>query len=219
MRTAHTATIRSYVLRQRHITRAQRRAWEQHADCYVVSPVNFGGWATAFGRSAPLVVEIGSGNGEATAAMAAADVGRNYIAYEVHFPGVGALIKRLVEGKVTNVRIMHADAVATLPMMFADDSVAVFNIFFPDPWHKKKHHKRRLLSPATLTLLVQKLAVGGDLHFVTDWQPYAEYAAKCFAAEKQLIAAPPPPRATTAFETRAIVAGRAVHTFYFRKCE
>lgn len=218
-------TIRSYVRRQGRISKAQRRAWQQHAATYLLpdsagstEPLDAAGWAEVFGgQQAPLVVEIGSGYGEATAAMAAADAARHYIAFEVHYPGIGALLKRLAEGGIDNVRIVHADAVPAIARLLADGSVSAFNIFFPDPWRKKRHHKRRLISPPFLSLLLAKLALGGGVHFVTDWHPYAQAAAEVFAAAPALAAAPPPPRARTGYEARAQAASRAVHEFYFVK--
>ena len=214
-------TVRSYVRRSGRMTKAQRRALDEYAARYLVSPDGFSApadeaaWAKVFARRAPLVVEIGSGYGEATAAMAAADSSRNYIAFEVHTPGVGALMNRLAQNEVTNVRIVPADATAAIAGIVADSAVSAFNIFFPDPWRKRRHHKRRLLCPAVLALLLTKLRPGGSIHFVTDWQPYAQAAERVFAAATALIACLPQPRAVTAYEQRARAAGREIYEFYF----
>ena len=211
--------IRSYVLRQGRITQAQQRAWQEHSARYVLPEFpDLPDWQAIFGRRTTQVVEIGCGYGETTCALAKANPQIDYIAFEVHRPAVGALMNRLAAAEIENVRIANTDALATIAEWFEDESVAAFNIFFPDPWRKKKHHKRRLIRPEVLSLLLSKLVPQGGVHFVSDWQHYAESAAAVFAATPALCPAPPPSRGgITRFEARAIAAGRAVHEFYFVK--
>lgn len=212
-------SIRSYVLRQGRITKAQQRAWRDHADTYLISAERAppGGWVQVFGRAAPLVVEIGCGYGEATAALAAAQPQVNYLALEVHTPGIGALMKQLARAQLGNVRIARADALRVLPHLLATGSVAGFNVFFPDPWHKKKHHKRRLMRAAVVEMLARRLAPGGGIHMVTDCASYAAQAQEVLAAQDGLLAAAAPPRMPTGYERRAVAAGRAVYELYYRK--
>lgn len=218
---ADNTLIRSYVRRKGRITRAQQRALHDYADRYLITrdcftaPADEAAWASFFDRQAPLVVEIGSGYGEATAAMAAAGGDRNYIAFEVHQPGIGALMNRLARDDIANVRIVPADALETIGSVFTAATVSAFNIFFPDPWRKRKHHKRRLLRPAVLSLLLAKLRPGGNVHFVTDWQHYAQTAARVFAAAPALAPARPPPHPPTAYEQRARRAGREIYELFF----
>ena len=124
--------------------------------------------------------------GQATAAIATARPDVDFIGIEVHEPGVGALLKHIDEARISNVRIVQHDAVPVLEQMIAPASLAGVNVFFPDPWHKKKHHKRRLVQPAFVALLASRLAPGGALHCATDWQPYAEQMLAVLAAEPML---------------------------------
>ena len=182
-----------------------------------------GGAAAAFGRGAPLVVEIGFGMGAATAAIAAAHPDTNYLGIEVHPPGVGALLKEIGERSLDNVRIVQDDAVEVLERMVAPDSLAGVNIFFPDPWHKNRHQKRRLIQPPFVRLLASRLASGGILHCATDWQPYAEQMLAVLAAESSLVngsdgyAPRPPMRPLTKFEQRGLDRGHGVWDLVFTK--
>lgn len=167
--------IRSFVLRQGRFTPAQQRAfdeaWPRFGLDYTGTPRDFD---AAFGRAAPRVLEIGFGNGEALRFAAKQDPSRDYIGIEVHAPGVGRLLNALAEDGSDHVRIYHHDAVEVLENEIADASLDEIRIYFPDPWHKKRHHKRRLVQPAFANLIVSKLAPGGRLHLATDWQDYAE---------------------------------------------
>lgn len=211
--------VRSFVLRQGRWTRAQRRAWEMLRGRFLVGAEEMaeGGWAAVFGRAAPLVVEIGCGYGEATAAMAAVEAGCDVVAFEVHAPGVAALMLRLEAEGLTNVRVVRADAVRVLSGVVADGGVAGVRVFFPDPWPKKRHHKRRLVNEEAVALWWRKLEVGGGVHFVTDWAEYAEWVEEVFAAHGGFAVASPPARARTGYEARAARAGRAVYEGYFVK--
>ncbi|HRN61723.1 MAG TPA: tRNA (guanosine(46)-N7)-methyltransferase TrmB, partial [Luteimonas sp.] len=167
--------IRSFVLRQGRFTEAQQRAfdelWPRYGLDYAGTPRDFD---AAFGRSAPCVLEIGFGNGDALRFAAARDPDRDHVGIEVHAPGVGRLLNALAADGIANVRLYHHDAVEVLQHEIADGSLDEIRIYFPDPWHKKRHHKRRLVQPAFAALLVRKLATNGRLHLATDWQDYAE---------------------------------------------
>ena len=180
--------------------------------------------AALFGRAAPLVVEIGFGMGSATAAIAAAAPDRDFLGIEVHPPGVGALLQRIDEGALGNVRIVQHDAVEVLERMIAPASVAAVHIFFPDPWPKKRHHKRRLIQPPFVRLLASRLAAGGTLHCATDWLPYAEQMLAVLSAEPTLanaagagFAARPATRPLTKFEQRGLARGHGVRDLLFTK--
>ncbi|MDQ3494350.1 MAG: tRNA (guanosine(46)-N7)-methyltransferase TrmB [Pseudomonadota bacterium] len=167
--------VRSFVLRQGRFTPAQQRAfadsWPRFGLDYLGTPLDFD---AVFGRTAKRVVEIGFGNGEALRYAAAHDPGRDYIGIEVHAPGVGRLLNALAEDGSDHVCVYRHDAVEVLTHEIVDGGLDEIRIYFPDPWHKKRHHKRRLLQPAFAELLVRKLAPDGRLHLATDWQDYAE---------------------------------------------
>ncbi len=165
----------------------------------------------AFGRAAPLVVEIGSGTGEATAAMAAADPARDVLAVEVHVPGVAALLRRLEEQGLRNVRVAEADGLHVLREVVAPSSLDEVRVFFPDPWPKAKHVKRRLVDAAFLELVASRLRPGGRLHVATDWTAYAEQVHAVVAASPDLavVSTGRGARPSTRFEARGVAAGRA----------
>ena len=160
-----------------------------------------------YGRTAPLVLEIGSGMGEATAAMAAADPDRDVLAVEVHTPGVGALLRRVQELGLTNVRIAEADGLDVLRARSAG-SLDEVRVFFPDPWPKARHHKRRLVSPGFAELVADRLRPGGRLHVATDWPSYAEQARQVLSARWDLVDTDRGSRPVTRFEQQARDAGR-----------
>ena len=178
---------------------------------------------TEFGRAAPCVLEIGFGMGAATAAIAQALPGTDFIGVEVHAPGVGALLKLIGENSLSNLRIVQHDAVEVLEHMIAPGSLAGANIFFPDPWHKKRHHKRRLVQPAFAALLATRLAPGGTLHCATDWEPYAQQMLEVLSAEPALcntaegFAPRPAQRPLTKFENRGLLRGHDVWDLVFVK--
>jgi tRNA (guanine-N7-)-methyltransferase len=218
---SHRRPVRSYVLRGGRMGTGQVRALEQLAPKYVVpfapAPLDRG---ALFGRDAPLVVEIGFGMGHATAEIAAAQPGTDFLGIEVHVAGVGALLKRIGEGGLSNLRIVQHDAVEVLREMIAPDALAGVNVFFPDPWHKKRHHKRRLIQPPVVALLASRLAPGGVLHCATDWQPYAEQMLEVLSAEPLLVntcasgyAPRPEHRPLTRFEQRGQALGHGVWVF------
>ena len=179
-----------------------------------------------FGRVAPLIVEIGFGMGEATAAIAQVLGDKNFIGIEVHTPGVGALLKLIGENDIHNLRIIQHDAVEVLTQMIADNSLAGLHIFFPDPWPKKRHHKRRLIQPALVKLLVQKLAIGGYIHLATDWQEYAQQMLEVLGNETMLrnsiapgegYAPRPHYRGSSSFERKGLAKGHGVWDLVFTK--
>ncbi len=179
--------------------------------------------AATFGRSAPVVLEIGFGMGGATAEIAQTLPDHDFIGCEVHEPGVGALLKLIDEKQIGNIRIVQHDAVEMLRDMVGEGVLAGVHIFFPDPWHKKRHNKRRLIQPAFVAQLVQHLAPGGYLHCATDWQPYAEQMLEVLSAEPQLqntaagYADKPAYRPLTKFEARGLRLGHGVWDLVFRK--
>ncbi len=216
--------IRSYVVRAGRMGTGQQRALAELSPRFVL-PFAAGraDFATAFGRSAPLVVEIGFGMGDATAQIATARPETDFLGIEVHPPGVGALLQRIDERGLGNVRIVQHDAVDVLEQMVAPASLAGVHVFFPDPWHKKRHHKRRLIQPPFVALLASRLAPGGYLHCATDWQPYAEQMLEVLSAEPQLAnrfdgyAPRPDYRPLTKFENRGLRLGHGVWDLVFER--
>ena len=174
--------IRSFVRREGRITPAQQRALQEYWPRFGVDAAVPLDLATLFPAPAPTFLEIGFGNGEALAAAAQAQPGHNFIGIEVHRPGVGNLLRILAANELTNVRVFCADAVAVLRDALPPASLAGAFIFFPDPWHKSRHHKRRLVQPEFVSLLATRLEVGAVLHLATDWRDYAEHMLAVFAA-------------------------------------
>jgi tRNA (guanine-N7-)-methyltransferase len=216
--------IRSYVLRQGRFSRGQQRAYAEllprFGIPYGAAPLDF---ARTFGRVAPVVAEIGFGMGETTARIAAENPHLDYLAIEVHAPGVGSLLKQLEAQGLTNVRIVRHDAVEVLRDMVPAASLAAIHVFFPDPWPKKRHHKRRLLQPAFAALAASRLAPGGQLHVATDWQEYAEEVLALLAATPGLantadaFAPRPSTRPETKFERRGLKLGHGVWDLVFTR--
>jgi tRNA (guanine-N7-)-methyltransferase len=210
--------IRSYVLRQGRTTPSQQRALDEllprfgipYAEA-VIDP------RALFARTAPLVVEIGSGMGETTAAIAQQNPAVDFIAIEVHGPGVGSLLKQIDALGLTNLRLIRHDAVDVLQHMIADGALAGLHLFFPDPWPKKRHHKRRLVQPRFAALAARKLAPGGYVHAATDWPEYASQMEEVFAANPGFEKAPAPAkgRPVTKFERRGIGLGHPVRDLLF----
>ena len=207
--------IRSFVLRQGRITPAQQRALDQLLPRY---GVRFGE-TIASARRAPLVLEIGSGMGETTVAIAKAHPEADFVAVEVHAPGVGSLLNRIAAQALPNLRVVRHDAVEVLEHMVDDGSLAAIHLFFPDPWPKKRHHKRRLVQPEFAQLAARKLAPGGVLHAATDWPDYAEHIAAVLGAEPALEAASSgfAARPETKFESRGKRLGHPIRDLYFRR--
>ncbi len=178
--------IRSYVLRAGRLTRAQERALNELWPRYGIPAAEAGAGLLdldiVFGRKAPRILEIGIGNGAALLSMAAHDPGRDYLGAEVHAPGIGHCLLEIERLGLGNVRLFMEDAVGMLRDRLPDASLAGLHLFFPDPWHKKRHHKRRLVQAPFVALLSRKLAADGYFHVATDWPPYAEHIAAVLAA-------------------------------------
>ena len=216
--------IRSYVLRAGRVGSGQARALAeigpQYMRPYQPAVLDLDG---VFVRAAPRILEIGFGMGEGLAETAAAHPENDYLGVEVHTPGVGALLKQIGERGLTNVRVIQHDAVEVLTNMLAPDSLAGIHIFFPDPWHKKRHHKRRLIQSPLVRLLASRLQPGGYIHLATDWQDYAEQMLAVLAAEPLLqntvpdYAPRPGTRPLTKFEQRGISLGHGVWDLVFRR--
>jgi tRNA (guanine-N7-)-methyltransferase len=177
---------------------------------------------TAFPRSAPVVLDIGSGMGDTTADMAAADPERNYLAVEVHTPGIANLLALVYERGLSNVRVVRGDALE-LVRRLPEESLHAVQAFFPDPWPKARHHKRRLIQPAHVALLRSRLVRGGTLHCATDWTEYAEAMLAALAADPDLVnvydgfAPQGAHRPLTRYERRAMAAGRPIFDLVFRR--
>jgi len=215
--------IRSYVLRAGRVGSGQARALAELGPQFML-PYQAAvlDLDAAFGRAAtdshavPRILEIGFGMGEGLAEIAAAHPENDYLGVEVHTPGVGALLKQLGERGLTNVRVIQHDAFEVLTQMLKPESLAGIHIFFPDPWHKKRHHKRRLIQPSLVRLLAGRLAPGGYIHLATDWQDYAEQmlAVLSVAPQLQNTVADYAPRSDsgplTEFEQRGIRLGHGV---------
>jgi tRNA (guanine-N7-)-methyltransferase len=211
--------IRSFVLRAGRMGPGQQRALEALAPRFLL-PLDTD---AAFGRHAPVVLEIGFGMGDATAQIAAARPDTDFLAIEVHAPGVGALLKKIGEQQLGNLRLLQHDAVEVLEHMVAPGTLAGVHVYFPDPWHKKKHNKRRLIQPPLVALLASRLAPGGYLHCATDWQPYAEQMLEVLSAEPALTntaegyAPRPEWRPLTKFENRGLKLGHGVWDLVFTR--
>jgi len=219
-----TRPIRSYVLRQGRVSNAQARAHEtllpRYGIEYTGKPIDLG---AVFGRSAKTVLEIGCGMGETTAAIAAAHPESDFLGIEVHTPGVGSLLKLIDEGGLTNLRVIQHDAVEVLREMIAPASLDGAHIFFPDPWPKKRHHKRRLVQTDFVALLASRLKAGGYVHLATDWEEYAGQMLAVLSSEPELentaegYAPRPAYRPQTKFETRGLKLGHGVRDVVFKK--
>ena len=217
-------SIRSFVVRAGRLGPGQSRALAEWGPRYLLPyRCETLDLPAQFGRQAPVVLEIGFGMGDATAAIAQAQPQTDFLGVEVHTPGVGALLKRIGELGLTNLRVIQHDAVDVLLNMIAPDSLAGVHVFFPDPWHKKKHHKRRLIQPPFVALLAGRIAPGGYLHCATDWQPYAEQMLDVLSGQAGLCneaanyAPRPPHRPLTKFENRGLRLGHGVWDLVFRK--
>jgi tRNA (guanine-N7-)-methyltransferase len=216
--------IRSYVLRQGRFSPAQQRVRElllpRFGIPFAATPLDFD---FAFGRQAPRILEIGFGMGETTAAIAEAMPDHDFLAVDVHGPGVASLLKRIVERRLANVRVVEHDAVEVVAQMIPHGTLAGIHVFFPDPWPKKRHHKRRLLQPGFVHQLALRLEPDGYLHAVTDWQDYAAAILTTLAAESALrntaedYTKRPAYRPVTKFERRGLGLGHGVWDMVFER--
>ena len=221
---AHPRTVRTFVRRAGRTTTGQARAVETLGPRYLLSyapmPLDL---ASCFGRQAPTVLEIGFGMGEATAHIAGLMPDTNFLCCEVHEPGVGALLKRIGENALGNIRILQHDALEVVDQMLPLGSLAGIHIFFPDPWHKLRHNKRRLIQPPVVAKLAARLAPGAYLHCATDWEPYAHQMMTVLSAEPLLantapdFAPRPAYRPLTKFENRGLRLGHGVWDLVFTR--
>ena len=217
--------IRSFVLRQGRLTKGQARAletqWPKYGVEYSAQTIDLN---EIFGRKdSKKILEIGFGMGDATARIAQTLPGYDFLAVEVHTPGVGSLLKQIEELALTNIRIIQHDAVEVLQNVLVDSSLDGVHIFFPDPWHKKRHHKRRLIQAEFVKLLCRKLKPGGYIHMATDWQEYAEWCLDVLKAVPMLentavdYAGKPSYRPLTKFENRGLKLGHGVWDLVFMR--
>jgi tRNA (guanine-N7-)-methyltransferase len=219
--------IKTYVLRAGRMGPGQTRAFDQFGPHFLVPyQTERLDAATTFGRTAPLILEIGFGMGDATAKIAQTRADDNFLCCEVHAPGVGALLKRCGEEQIDNIRIVQHDAVEVMDHMLGENSLDGVHIFFPDPWHKSRHHKRRLIQSPFVNRLARHIKPGGYLHLATDWAPYAEQMLQVLSAETLLkntatdasgFAPKPSYRPLTKFENRGLKLGHGVWDLVFTK--
>jgi len=220
----HHNILRSFVLRQGRVSNAQRRAYETlFPDYGIPFTKNLLNFELIFGRDAPKYLEIGSGMGETTASIAKSHPQNDYLVIEVYTPGVGSLLKQIEEFKLTNIRIIQYDAVEVMNSMFPQEYLDGVHIFFPDPWPKLRHHKRRLIQPKFISLLCKHLKFDGYIHVATDWNNYADQILKVMNNESSLtnitrdFVPRPGYRPLTKFEQRGLRLGHKVWDLVFKK--
>jgi tRNA (guanine-N7-)-methyltransferase len=216
--------IRSFVTRAGRLSTGQAKALDAYGPQFLLpyqkAPLEL---AQAFGRTAPTVFEIGFGMGETSAKIAALMPEKNFIGVEVHTPGVGSLLKLIGEQGLTNMRLIQHDAFEVVTNMLPEASLAGIHVFFPDPWHKARHNKRRLIQPPFVALLASRLAPGGYLHCATDWEDYAVQMLEVLSGEPALkntadgYAPRPDYRPVTKFENRGLKLGHGVWDLVFTK--
>lgn len=220
----HFRRVVSFTSRGGRLNQVQRKAFEAHAGKWYLDAEAIGetvDGTAIFGRKAPLVIEIGSGMGESTVAMAADRPEINLLAVEVYKPGIAQTFHHMAKSDVDNVRVLRADAVPVLTDLVAPGSVDEIWLFFPDPWPKARHHKRRIVTPEFVTLVASRLRKGGTFRLATDWEPYAEQMLAACTPEKLLRnrhpgwAPRPEFRPLTRFERRGIAEGREIYDLEF----
>lgn len=221
---SHKRGIRSFVLRQGHLTPSQQKAIDEFMPVWGVDyQEDFLDLDAVFKRSAPKILEIGFGMGVATADIAAIMPEQDYLAIDVHAPGVGNLLKLIDEKSLTNLKVMRHDAVEVVENMIVDEGLDGIHVFFPDPWHKKRHNKRRLIQAPFVEKLLPKLKVGGYIHLATDWQEYAEQMLEVLSGFDCLentgvdYVEKPAYRPETKFEARGLRLGHGVWDLVFKR--
>lgn len=219
-------TIKSFVIRAGRMTHGQKQAietgWPQYGLEFQQGLLDY---SAIFKRNAPVTLEIGFGMGQSLCTMAEQAPEQDFIGIEVHKPGVGALITLLQEKQVTNVRVFNCDAIEVLNNSIADNSLDRLLLFFPDPWHKARHHKRRIVQPEFAALIRRKLKLGGIFHMATDWQPYAEHMLEVMQqaegysnlAQDNTYVPRPLERPKTKFEARGERLGHGVWDLKFQR--
>lgn len=218
-------TIRSFVRRAGRLTPGQKTAIDNLWSCYGIDPASeLLDFDKLFGRHGSTALEIGFGNGEALLSMALQECATNFIGVEVHPPGVGALLAKIEQQQLNNIRVIQADAMDILKRNIPNASLSAVYLFFPDPWHKKRHHKRRIVQPEFVQLLRRKLISGGVFHMATDWQDYAEHMLSTMEAAEGFInqagvgnySPKPSYRPTTKFEQRGTRLGHGVWDLIYK---
>ena len=222
----HRRTVKTYVMRSGRMTAAQERSYKELAPVWCIpfenKKLNF---IDVFGNTNPIIVEIGFGMGDATVKIAEQNPDINYLGIEVHKPGVGKVLSEIKKRELKNLFVIEYDALDVLDVMIGDNSVNGFHIFFPDPWHKKRYHKRRLVQRPKTDLFAQKLTPGGYIYFVTDIIDYAEFALEQLEQTPHLknkydgFAEPQTWRASTKFERKGIAADRKITEILFEKTD
>jgi len=218
-------TVRSFVLRQGRLTKSQAVALENEWPLYgVKSSEGELDFKKLFNNNSPVTLEIGFGDGVSLAAMAEQAPDKNFLGVEVHRPGVGRLLHLIKEKGLTNIRVMDEDAVEIIKNCVAESSLDCVQLFFPDPWHKKRHNKRRIVQPEFISLIASRLRKGGVFHLATDWQPYAEHMAELMLASAEFkslssgaYSQKPEERPTTKFENRGLKLGHGVWDLLFER--
>ncbi|MEE9309626.1 MAG: tRNA (guanosine(46)-N7)-methyltransferase TrmB [Cocleimonas sp.] len=218
-------TVRSFVLRQGRLTRGQEQAIENVWPVYGIDKGDTSlDMSVLFQREAPVTLEIGFGDGVSLAEMAQSAPEKDFIGVEVHRPGVGRLLHLINEQALTNVRVMDDDAVEIIKNRIPEQSLDRVQLFFPDPWHKKRHNKRRIVQPDFVSLIASRLKAGGVFHLATDWEPYAEHMAEVMEASSEFTsqgdspyAPKPDSRPTTKFERRGLKLGHGVWDLLYSK--
>lgn len=217
--------IRSFVVRSGRMTLGQTRGWDEYWGVMGLEPDAVLDFETIFGNTNPVVLEIGFGMGGSLVEMAKADPNLNFLGVEVHRPGVGAILAAAGEEGVSNLRVLCCDAVELLKQCVPDQSLSRIQLYFPDPWHKTRHHKRRIVQLPFVSLLAEKLMPSGIFHMATDWEPYAEHMSKVMALAEQYencsssgpYSDKPDYRPATKFEARGIRLGHGVWDLLYRK--
>ncbi len=218
--------IRSFVVRSGRMTAGQTRGWDNYWGQFGLEPGKRLDFLQIFGNDNPVVFEIGFGMGSSLFEMASQSPDMNFVGVEVHRPGVGALLAQAGDAGLSNLRVLCCDAVELLKQDVPDGSLSRLQLYFPDPWHKKRHHKRRIVQPDFAALVAAKLVDGGVFHMATDWEPYAEHMAEVMGAapDYENCAQPgpysekPEYRPTTKFERRGERLGHGVWDLLYRKC-
>lgn len=217
--------IKSFIRRIGRMTSAQKLALDTLWEKYCLDHEQRCDFSAVFGRQAPIVLEIGFGNGESLAQTAEDNPDHDYIGIEVHKPGVGNLLAQLDRKGITNVRVFYHDAIEVLESCIPDHGLSAVHLFFPDPWHKRKHHKRRIVRPSFVHLIAQKLVAGGYFHAATDWRHYAQHILRILSAASQFSNASagsdycprPDYRPLTKFEQRGLRLGHGVWDLIFKR--
>lgn len=223
--TTHFPRIRSFIRRQGRATSGQKNSIEKNWDVYCLDPDKDYDFSQVFNNDAPVIMEIGFGNGSCLAEMAEANPELNYLGIEVHKPGVARLMMLLEQKKITNVRVFHHDAIEILEQQILDGMLRGIHLFFPDPWQKRRHHKRRIVRPDFNVLLIKKLEKGGYFHAATDWEHYAKEMLRILSSSTGLLNTSldkkycerPQYRPVTKFENRGLRLGHGVWDLIFKK--